>query len=561
MPYKNKCFSDCKGLIQPECSHPMCKYNNGMQYQYCRLSHNLKMDPEDDCAIIVRTKNEPKRKNTTRKAHKAKQEEQEELPLTRDFPQEEQVPDSRGSKTPQPMEPVATEASTRKSLEIFMEKMRKANATRKIKKFMKKHEDKRRALFLKSICSDSNVCIAFGTESDKITKHFNNFKDFSLLSKPAKTIGSVSSNGFIKLLTYKREGYDAHAILKSSKKDTADNLIYEYFVGLFINKMEKRFPCFVKTYGFFEYTNPAVKTLMMITETNEKIVDGILKPVPENQLETYIDKSCKNPQNIAVLIQNLPDAKPIMDHIKIDDFNNHDLLYALYQVYMPLAYLGNNFTHYDLHYENVLLYEPIKNHYIQYNYHITDSAGGLPSIITFKSKYIAKIIDYGRCYFNDIESTDFMGSSTTIYDKVCKMPHCVDCGYYHGFKWLKKPNPKTMRSLDYICSYVFNKSHDLRLMHMLKTELRKKYNKTAAMPDIFRLINKTVYGTFYGTKENVTSGFPNKINNIHDAYKMLETHISEPFMMAKNERHYAGMQKLGDLHIYDNDRPMRYVPA
>jgi hypothetical protein len=519
------------------------------------------MDPEDDCAIIVRTKNGPKRKNTTRKAHKAHKAEQEELPLTRDFPQEEQVPDSKGSKTPHPMEPVATEASTRKSLEIFMEKMRKSNATRKIKKFMKKHEDKRRALFLKSICSDSNVCIAFGTESDKITKHFNHFKDFSLLSKPAKTIGEPSANGFVKLLTYKREGYEAHAILKSSRKDTADNLIYEYFVGRFLNKMEKRFPCFVKTYGFFEYTNPIVRPLMLLAETNEKTVAGLLKPVPENQLETYINTSCKNPQNIAVLIQNLPEAKPIVDLIKTDDFNNYDLLYALYQVYMPLAYLGKNFTHYDLHYENVLLYEPVQNHYIQYNYHITDSAGGPPTIITFKSKYIAKIIDYGRCYFNDTESADFMGSSPAIYDKVCKMPYCIDCGNYHGFRRLQKPNPKTIQGVDYISSYVFNQSHDLRLLHLLKIELRKKYNTMAAMPDIFRLINKTVYGTFYGTKETVKSGFPNKINNITDAYQALETHISEPFIMEKNERHYAGMQKLGDLHIYDNGRPMHYVPV
>ena len=37
---------------------------------------------------------------------------------------------------------------------------------------------------------------------------------------------------------------------------------------------------------------------------------------------------------------------------------------------MPLATLSDVFTHYDLHLDNILLYEPIKNGYITYNYHL-----------------------------------------------------------------------------------------------------------------------------------------------------------------------------------------------
>ena len=36
---------------------------------------------------------------------------------------------------------------------------------------------------------------------------------------------------------------------------------------------------------------------------------------------------------------------------------------------MPLSIIKNNFTHYDLHYENVFLYEPLKNKYIEYHYY------------------------------------------------------------------------------------------------------------------------------------------------------------------------------------------------
>jgi hypothetical protein len=98
----------------------------------------------------------------------------------------------------------------------------KKNARTTVKNFMDKLGIKKlgiqiRGRFLKSICSDSGVCIAFGKERKKIFDFFNGFSKFDYLKK-TRAIGAKSSNGFVKELEYEREGYKAYAILKSSKQ-------------------------------------------------------------------------------------------------------------------------------------------------------------------------------------------------------------------------------------------------------------------------------------------------------------------------------------------------------
>jgi len=113
--------------------------------------------------------------------------------------------------------------------------IRKKIQTRKIFKFMKNvNPHKRRAFFLKAVCSNSGVCLAFGKETAKINQHFD-FASFNYMTK-ATTFGEYSANAFVKLIEYQNEGYLANAILKSSIKSTSDNLYYEYLVGQFINK-------------------------------------------------------------------------------------------------------------------------------------------------------------------------------------------------------------------------------------------------------------------------------------------------------------------------------------
>jgi hypothetical protein len=262
---------------------------------------------------------------------------------------------------------------------------------------------------------------------------------------------------------------------------------------------------------------------------------------------------------MAVLIQHLNSAKPIREMCAIQSFAKKDLLYVLYQVYMTLSSLSDVFTHYDLHHENVLVYEPVAGSHIEYHYH-PSLIGGAETV--FRSKYIAKIIDYGRCYYHDESSTSITSEVKTFYDKmVCK--ECKPrCGTGRGYEWLINKAKQMKRSV-FISSQKSNPSHDLRLLYNIG-------NKVAGMhPNLQTLIGRVIYGKgvkkgyeIYGTEPNTNSGYPMRINNVGDAFAYLEELVKYPESEVDNEMDYQGSKKLGELHIYrDGKTPMKWVPA
>ena len=147
---------------------------------------------------------------------------------------------------------------------------------------------------------------------------------------------------------------------------------------------------------------------------------------------------------------------------------------------MPLAMNVNTFTHYDLHLENVLLYEPVKGKYIQYHYHLNANTE-----ITFKCCYIAKIIDYGRSYFVDKYSPNIVTkTSSNIRYKVCNIKACDSseskCGDDYGYGILAPEDPPG--NFFFISSSTRNMSHDLRLLYEIKMYyMRNIQNKKMKM--------------------------------------------------------------------------------
>ena len=586
MPRKGKCFSTCRKRSKTECDHPMCRYNDGRQYKYCRLKHAYKMNATCEPVLRERTSKTAK-KVLTQKLHSIsksieKIELLNDLKLSPIHSKKELKQSSTKIEVQELKEPPAPKVSEEEIRE-FRERMKKANATRKLKKFMKKHQNKRRAHFLKAICSDADVCMAFGKESSKIKKHFDDFGNFELLSKPAKTIGSVSANGFVKELTYERDGYVANAILKSSADVNSDNLLYEGLVGMALNDTCQRFPCFLETYGIYKYSNPYPHNKMKTEkETPQTLLTYTMRKIKTVQ-KSDIRDACQNSILMAVLIQHLNEATTIGDLLKYSrtfiDFVSHELLYILYQVYMPLSEMLGLFTHYDLHTGNVLLYEPVKGKYIEYHYHLKPDKDGNEKIISFKSRYIAKIIDYGRCYFF-MDNTAFTENSEDLFKVVCQ--ECINCGERQGFGWLDNRYPFMDKHNSYICSSKSNVSHDLRLMYIIsKTAKQTAFAWKDTGAQLLSILNKVRYGVnvvlskekqeflaknpdaavYSGTQENVASGLPSKINNISDAAIELQRIAEDPLAKAHNDTFYARYAKLGDLHIYTNGKPMNYIPA
>ena len=259
-----------------------------------------------------------------------------------------------------------------------------------VEQVLRKKKEELRILKINEIkqqCNESTVCMALGMYTNDIKEHFNNFTDFTFVNDIA-LITNTAGNGFVNSIKYFRENFTAYAILKSNLNRKSDNLLYEYMVGLYLNTLNKRFPCFLETYGYYTYVDNSSElrlALQTIYETNIDKNLKIQKAIKTNLIleqlnyanvnnadtmdEVYIN-AC-GPLKQAILIQYFNNVMTFSDFLKANNVFDNDVftefIHILFQVYFPLAHLKDSFTHYDLHSSNVLLYKPAEKKYIEYN--------------------------------------------------------------------------------------------------------------------------------------------------------------------------------------------------
>lgn len=560
----NKSVASCN-------SADKCSYTNGAVRRYCRLSSKFKMN-KPDCNITRKFLKKEKgpaekirrfleRKHASRKRNRINSKLASSKKMSLDV------------RDIMPHSPLVIAHNTKQGpTEEEIKKLTDKAHTRKIARFMGKLNPGKiranRSRYLNGICSDAGVCLAFGPHAKKVKKHFGGFVHFDNVNYLRK-IGAVSSNGFVKEIEYEHDGYKAHAVLKSSASADSDNLYYEYLVGNFINAVSRSLPNFVETYGLFKYnSNPEYQDMMKLNATKDALSGlSLIKTPPDSwnlitkteslkeRNEKLIQTACEESMFMSVLIQHIKEAKSLEDKCNSMYFVRYDLHFVLFQVYWALYTLNSNFTHYDLHTSNVMVYEPVNDSYIHYFYHLENG-----SVVSFKSKYIAKLIDYGRSYFDfqpppDVkDQLDIYGESTDIYDAVCKEPKCEPkCGYNVGFSTLNSNYYKKYG----IESRKSNISHDLRLLYMMKSTNKViLYNNS-----VIELCDKVVFNTMYGTPEVAVSGYPAKINNVVDAMWGLKDIVQNPSLVSQNDGFYGNMKKLGEMHIYEDQTPIEFIPA
>jgi len=391
---------------------------------------------------------------------------------------------------------------------------------------------KQSKLFLKTMCKSSGECLAFGKYSDELNRLFNHFADFSYASGPIKKIGSESSNGFVREIKYEKDGYTAYSILKSSTSARSDNLVYEYIVGKhFINKIIKQFPCFLYTYGLYYYKTLAAHT--KVKSANQYDATTLSDDIKVSTIQ--YDQMCNHAKRACILVQHLHNSVSLKSMIPDTPFVMFDLIYILFIIYQALYSLRTQFTHYDLHTENVLLCKLPENTCIQYVYHLSDKD------LIFRLPYVPKIIDYGRCYFNAATN------SQKIKDKLCATPECnPKCGSNFGFSLLNSRLKKY-----YIQPTQMNQSHDLRLLHIIKTTMKFKHTKS----ELYQMLSRVVYLNRYGTPENLNSE-AEKILNVSDAYINIKEQCNTT--MDLNVEKYKNHKVIQTLHIYENGKEIEY---
>jgi hypothetical protein len=386
------------------------------------------------------------------------------------------------------------------------------------------------------ICDDNNYCIAFG-KSDKVLKLFDdlNFKYVSQM----KTLSS-GVNGFLLTINYEKQPYKLSTILKSSTRNESSNLAYEYIVGQMINRYNKLYPCFIETYHLFKYKT--IKNYNTIQKKYKKTINNTTPDTDylQNGLEmvntkfdlSNIDTTLINSRLFCTQIQYIENAKTLRESLPDIDFIKNELTNVLFQVYAPLSYMYFVFTHYDLHTDNVLVLKPYADMYFEYMYHLSPT-----NIVTFNSQYIAKIIDYGNAYFNNLDG--FNTSSLVQVLKQKTTPPKIDSSGYYNIAYSTQITPQES-----------NFSADLRLLSIIK-----KMYKSGPHLDFFKdVVFKGPYSTPINDK------YDGKINNILHATRRLEAEIKKQAGLSSQMSQQ--FKKVGTIHVYmDNKTPMKYVSA
>ena len=99
-----------------------------------------------------------------------------------------------------------------------------------------------------------------------------------------------------------------------------------------------------------------------------------------------------------------------------------------------------------------------------------------------------------------------------------------------------------------------NISSDLRLLYIIK---KSNYPILIELKEMLKDLNFENEETEYGTKEKANFD-EEKINNVHDAYEGLSYLIHLEKLRKMNDLQYSQLEKIGDLHIYEDGRPIAF---
>ena len=74
------------------------------------------------------------------------------------------------------------------------------------------------------------------------------------------------------------------------------------------------------------------------------------------------------------------------------------------------------------------------------------------------------------------------------------------------------------------------------------------------------VIRRVVYNKIYGTPERANN-YPYSIQTVTDACMAFKEVIERPNMKNNNDTYYDGITKIGDLHVYSNQTPIKFIPT
>lgn len=187
--------------------------------------------------------------------------------------------------------------------------------------------------------------------------------------------------------------YDTQFVIKAPKPySDVDDTLHEYFVGVYgTNRLRSLIPNFAFVLGGFKCSPPYYDKL---TNTNK-----VLTFCQNNKEQVYY-----------IIYENVRNSVPLSKYLRVCTFKQFLNVFVQILFALQVAYENIDFTHYDLHTDNVLIRK-------------LDKEIILPYIIKNKTYYlktdvIATIIDFGRSHIKyENKSYGYYGVALGIYSE------------------------------------------------------------------------------------------------------------------------------------------------
>jgi hypothetical protein len=276
-----------------------------------------------------------------------------------------------------------------------------------------------------------------------LIEKYQNMKNFNAsIFFPTKTYTNLSNSNIYKNII--KDGTNTFNFIYKLKKKTdskiINNIFYDYCCSRCVNKFKSYFPNFVHTFYYFVYQD--FKDEYLIYEDNEvNFYDKIIKIIDTTKVDEqfkqdlylncrYVEMSYTEDDYSGIAIEEITDGISIINLIemhlkeftirelrklKTNDMFDYVLWSYFIQIYSTLNSLKNNFTHYDLHLDNII-YKPVPNNmYVKIIYYSKSLEKSVNEIeFSLYSKYIPVIIDYGKANFSCINLSSDMDTLPSI---------------------------------------------------------------------------------------------------------------------------------------------------
>jgi hypothetical protein len=216
-----------------------------------------------------------------------------------------------------------------------------------------------------------------------------------------KQIGGESAYGYAMLADIKGRQKDGKGlfVVKSPQKTDRDlraEQIHEYFCGAFgTNQLRDRIPNFSSVLGFFQCSPPYIDEKKYLDSSSPRSGNnGQGSSASKDRVGlTYCQNNSPENEVNYIFYENVANSVTFGDFItKGASFQDYLSILVQVTLALDLAYIERDYTHYDLHHENVLVRTLDQEIYIPY---VVDKEGNQSYL---KTRHVATIIDYGRCH-------------------------------------------------------------------------------------------------------------------------------------------------------------------